>query len=194
MITQENIPYTADEIKAMVKTIEELRRKYNKALERARALNNGKDADVEAGTTICEYIFPELKVTESKDDRIRKEIISAIHNYAYWANEKIPTEWLDWLEKQKTDNEDKDKEAIGVPIGIPDTSMPEEEFEKIADKLEPKNPEHAITVSDSGPDKTWNFTITLEQRQDLYDREFNSFMQKSKDALVRMLIGERPVI
>lgn len=46
-----------------------------------------------------EYIFPELK--ESEDERIRKEIIKAIHNYAFRLEEKIPTEWLDWLEKQK---------------------------------------------------------------------------------------------
>ena len=46
-----------------------------------------------------EYIFPELK--ESEDERIRKEIIKAIHNYAFRLEEKIPSEWLDWLEKQK---------------------------------------------------------------------------------------------
>ena len=37
-------------------------KKYKKALEKARAINN---ADVESSTTICEYIFPELQ--ESKE-------------------------------------------------------------------------------------------------------------------------------
>ena len=42
-------------------TQEEKAKAYDEALERARALNNGEDVDVEAGTTTCEYIFPELK-------------------------------------------------------------------------------------------------------------------------------------
>lgn len=50
--------------------------KYKAALERARALNDGKDVDVEAGTTTCEYIFPELK--EDNDERIRKGLIKAV--------------------------------------------------------------------------------------------------------------------
>ena len=47
-------------------TQEEKAKAYDEALERARAINNGKDVDVEAGTTTCEYIFPELK--ESEDE------------------------------------------------------------------------------------------------------------------------------
>ena len=71
---------------------------YDKALERARAINNGKDVDVESGTTICEYIFPELK--ESEDDKIRKEIISILRN-TYWAsNRNRFNELVAWLEKQ----------------------------------------------------------------------------------------------
>ena len=71
---------------------------YDKALERARAINNGKDVDVESGTTICEYIFPELK--ESEDEKIRKEIISILRN-TYWAsNRNRFNELVAWLEKQ----------------------------------------------------------------------------------------------
>ena len=66
MITQENIPHTADEIKAMVKTCE----KYNKALEKARELMD-KGYDV-----LMPEIFPELK--ESEDERIRKELLEEI--------------------------------------------------------------------------------------------------------------------
>ena len=76
---------------------------YDEALERARAINNGKDVDVESGTTICEYIFPELK--ESEDEKIRKEIISILRN-AYWtSNRNRFNELVTWLEKQG----DKDK-------------------------------------------------------------------------------------
>ena len=76
---------------------------YDKALERARAINNGKDVDVESGTTICEYIFPELK--ESEDEKIRKEIISILRN-TYWTSSRNRfNELVAWLEKQG----DKDK-------------------------------------------------------------------------------------
>ena len=79
-------------------TKKEKAKAYDKALERARAINNGKDVDVESGTTICEYIFPELK--ESKDEKIRKEIISILRN-AYWtSNRNRFNELVAWLEKQ----------------------------------------------------------------------------------------------
>ena len=71
---------------------------YDKALERARAINNGKDVDVESGTTICEYIFPELK--ESEDDKIRKEIISILRNTYWTSNRNRFNELVAWLEKQ----------------------------------------------------------------------------------------------
>ena len=76
---------------------------YDKALERARAINNEKDVDVESGTTICEYIFPELK--ESEDDKIRKEIISILRNTYWTSNRNRFNELVAWLEKQG----DKDK-------------------------------------------------------------------------------------
>ena len=79
-------------------TIEEKAKAYDEALERARAINNGKDVDVESGTTICEYIFPELK--ESEDDKIRKEIISTLRNTYWTSNRNRFNELVAWLEKQ----------------------------------------------------------------------------------------------
>ena len=78
---------------------------YDKALERARAINNGKDVDVESGTTICEYIFPELK--ESEDEKIKKDLIQ-------WVDEFPDTIWrghykediIAWLEKQGEDKKE----------------------------------------------------------------------------------------
>lgn len=95
MITQENISYTADEIKAMVKTCE----KYNKALERAKDILTYKEVRRED----MEYLFPELK--ESEDEKIKREI----RNYIWGSPDKLPerTKWLAWLEKQgkqKTDS------------------------------------------------------------------------------------------
>lgn len=94
MITQENIPYTTDEIKAMVKTCE----KYNKALERAREQYNKRTPlyDIES-------IFPELK--ENEDERIRNFLIDFI-KICTWTEKKdqgwpLREDCLDWLEKQK---------------------------------------------------------------------------------------------
>ena len=98
MITQENIPYTTDEVKAMVKTIEELRKKYDGALERARKIHHETEFDYEKG--MMEEIFPELK--ESEDERIRKALIE------YFEEQCDMSDWngvygyqvLAWLEKQ----------------------------------------------------------------------------------------------
>lgn len=95
MITQENIPYTADEIKAMVKTCE----KYNKALERAKDMLTYEEVRRED----MEYLFPEIK--EPEDEKIKREIRNFIWGYP----DKLPKrdKWLNWLEKQRkqpTDN------------------------------------------------------------------------------------------
>lgn len=79
-------------------TDKEKAKAYDEALKRARAINNGKDVDVESGTTICEYIFPELK--ESEDDKIRKEIISILRNTYWTSNRNRFNELVAWLEKQ----------------------------------------------------------------------------------------------
>lgn len=76
-------------------TIEEKARAYDEALQRARALNNGETIYVEAGTTTCEYIFPELKESEDgKNKRISKEITQFLKQNNGWNRE-----WLAWLEK-----------------------------------------------------------------------------------------------
>lgn len=93
MITQENIPYTVDEIKAMVKPCE----KYNKALERAKyALTTDMD---NSGYWAVYYIFPELK--ENEDERIRKGLVKAFGTVGKrdWGG-LIVRDILTWLEKQ----------------------------------------------------------------------------------------------
>ena len=98
MITQENIPYTADEIKAMIRTCE----KYNKARDMAKKIYNDEfEPDVAA--VLAEYlpmIFPELK--ESKDERIRKVIYGWIYSCPseFFDNGFSKEEMLAWVEKQ----------------------------------------------------------------------------------------------
>lgn len=81
--------------------LEEKAKRYDEALERARAFNNGEDVDVEAGTTFCEYIFPELK--ESEDERIRRIVYGWINTQpsSFFDLNRISKEdMLAWLEKQ----------------------------------------------------------------------------------------------
>lgn len=92
-------------------TQKEKAKRYDEAIERARALNNGEDVDVEAGTTICEYIFPKLK--ESEDERILELIKKYIHynisDMALNADHITREQLEDWLEKQSKHLENYDE-------------------------------------------------------------------------------------
>lgn len=68
--------------------------KYKEALERAMKLAIDGYLDAIA----INDIFPEPK--ESEDKRIKREIVAYINELADLKNEKIPTKWLAWLEKQ----------------------------------------------------------------------------------------------
>lgn len=110
MMTQENIPYTADEIKAMVKTCE----KYNKALDMAKKIYNSEFKPDEA-VVLSKYLlllFPELK--ENEDEKNIKDLIDELKCSLRSANcqneacnggheKRIALlEWsINWLEKQK---------------------------------------------------------------------------------------------
>lgn len=100
MITEENISYTADEIKAMVKTIEELRKKYNGALERAKDMFTYKEVCQED----MEYLFPELKEKESEDDAIKEGLIEYFRSQEKLYDKLIGSitikEVLTWIKKQ----------------------------------------------------------------------------------------------
>ena len=71
-------------------TIKQKAQRYDEGLERAKKLQKTCDSTAVIGW--CEYIFPELK--ESKDERIKREIIEYIKTGTYHKD------WLAWLEKQ----------------------------------------------------------------------------------------------
>ena len=80
-------------------SLEEKAKHYDEAIKRARMINNGEDVDIEASTSICEYIFPELK--ESEDERIRGAIMHFISHTPTVPKGIINKEqMLAWLEKQ----------------------------------------------------------------------------------------------
>lgn len=97
MIVQEEIPYT-EELKAIIRQNEELRKKYNDALEKAEKIYNSKFKPDEAAV-LSKYlpmIFPELK--EIKNETIKQEIRNFIWQYP----DKLPerNRWLAWFDKQ----------------------------------------------------------------------------------------------
>ena len=88
---------------------------YDKAIERAKKLYDNR---------IIEEIFPELK--ESKDEKIRKEIISILRN-AYWTSNKNRfNELVAWLKKQGESDKNPNSKTIaeylykekGYPISL----------------------------------------------------------------------------
>lgn len=85
-------------------TREEKAKRYDEAIERARAFNNGEVLNIKVGTTLCEYIFPELK--ESEDERIRKELIEMLRNWAsvHYITKEQFSERMAWLENQGEPN------------------------------------------------------------------------------------------
>lgn len=73
------------------------KKKYEKALERARKLHS--EPTGETKRIVCEQIFPELM--ESEYERIRRRIYNYI-NVTLDDNESAEKErWLAWLEKQR---------------------------------------------------------------------------------------------
>ena len=112
MITQENIPYTADEIKAMVKTCE----KYNKALDMGEKIYHSEFKPDEAAV-LAKYLpmlFPEIK--EDKDERIRKVIYGWIYSCHsdFFDNGFSKEEMLDWVENQDKENQDKENHTYRI--------------------------------------------------------------------------------
>lgn len=80
-------------------TIEEKAARYDEAIDIARKINSGEGVAASSGWTTCEVIFPELK--ESKDNKIRKEIIDFIYDKTdTYELRETSNSWLAWLEKQ----------------------------------------------------------------------------------------------
>lgn len=120
-------------------------KKYKDALENMRkfrdALSNCEETDLwvlkKEIVKDIEYYFPELK--ESEDDRIRKEIISALkyanHNGVYdkhlaWLEKQGEKPQVEAIEEEKGDNSDK--------VEPKDYSSIDPLFFKTTDKPEPK--------------------------------------------------------
>lgn len=110
MIVQEEIHYTEEEVKAIIRQNEELRKKYNSALEKARELMD-KGYDV-----LMPEIFPELQ--EDKDERIRKTIYGWIYTQPseFFDNGFSKEEMLAWVEKQG-ENKPTDKVEPKFKVG-----------------------------------------------------------------------------
>ena len=79
--------------------MEDYKKKYKEAFERARGLLEGMDeGDYFASNEDIENIFPELK--ESKDERIKKAIIRILKGETRYVSKEDTDKYVAWLEKQ----------------------------------------------------------------------------------------------
>ena len=125
-------------------------KKYKEAFERMKSWANGEHPECfsEAQKT-AEFIFPELK--ESEDEKIKREIVAYINELADLKNEKIPTKWLAWLEKQ---GEHKPFDYENVNIQQKDFAPKIESKFKVGDKVTIKGDNTVYTIGIIAPDKT----------------------------------------
>ncbi len=91
-------PYTEEEVNAIVRQNEELRKKYNDVLEKAEKIYN-TDFKPDVAAVLSKYLpmlFPELK--EIQNETIKQEIRNFIWQYP----DKLPERdrWLAWFDKQ----------------------------------------------------------------------------------------------
>jgi hypothetical protein len=72
---------------------------YKEALDRARALNEGRTTGA-FGETVCEFIFPELK--KSEDEKIKNEIKAVLANtdLSQFVLNYTFHDMVEWLNKQ----------------------------------------------------------------------------------------------
>lgn len=101
MITREKIAYSADEIKAMVKTCE----KYKSAIERAQKMQENSN-----GMILKKWlwnVFPEL--SENKDERIRKGILELVRQSSEILDKQNQKDMIAWLEKKKQKLEESEE-------------------------------------------------------------------------------------
>lgn len=78
---------------------EEKAARYDKAIERANELNYVSDKDSLQRKTI-EHLFPELRESEDKDEKIREMLIAFVKNDCIIASNKNKQDAIAWLEKQ----------------------------------------------------------------------------------------------
>lgn len=77
--------------------MEDYKKRYEEALERARELHDKHPLGEPPTWTICEQIFPEL--AESEDERIRKSLIRILHVGGYMPPEDKEKAFA-WLNKK----------------------------------------------------------------------------------------------
>ena len=120
---------TLKQVKDLNKLVmDDYEKKYKEALERMKSWVKGEHPECFCDAQkAAEFIFPEL--AESEDEKIKREIVAYINELADLKNEKIPTKWLTWLEKQKPSWSEKDKNLLNRLIGVLDGTNEEDYHE-----------------------------------------------------------------
>ena len=135
-----------------MKTIEEKARRYDEAIEKGKQIQNTPyTAHWDIMKEVAEHLLPEL--VESKDEKIRKEILQYIKNIESQTIPKAKYDsWIAWLEKQGEISPSEDElEALRIAAYEPYKNWSEklqslymklfhceQGEQKSADKIEPK--------------------------------------------------------
>lgn len=111
-------------------TNDEKAKAYDMALEAARKELGVDRKEWEVVQRVLHNIFPELRESESEDERIRKELISFLRSpfiKENLTNEKVAP-WLEWIEKQKEQvTDESDKVAATYQLGRSDERKQKEQ-------------------------------------------------------------------
>lgn len=152
--------------------MEDYKKKYEEALERARDMLSYKEVRHED----IEYLFPELK--ESEDERTRKEIIEFLDdiwhlgknaNLEKW-DKCDCSKWICWLEKQK---EPELEEDFGDFVERLHSQFPEVSFAKLS--------RIAVRVK-NWLEKQWKKEYALKSSKDEDVRKFMQYIEKEAKA------------
>jgi len=90
-------------------TTEEKAKAYDEAMNKIKPLYEQAKRDGNPIWSTYEYLIPELRESESEDERIRKHLIEIVEIYWGKTNEPGKAADLAWLEKQKEQEEQKPK-------------------------------------------------------------------------------------
>lgn len=170
--------------------IEEKARAYDKAIEKAqKELQSCGSKDCDAARQIYRF-FPEL--SESEDERIRKEIISHLqHEYVVkkYVSDVEYDRWIAWLENQGESDEIKAKEFLinkGYPIDTNGTFPTYEEMYNIISEGLEKQVEQKLKWSEND-EHHWMMCLECVEECAFQDREdFSKTIDWLKDVKQRL--------
>ena len=155
-------------------------KKYKDALERARKIKHDvQNIGCKMDSDMLDLIFPEL--AESEDERIRKELITAIdEGRVFDIDKEVADRWIAWLEKQKDKNcLACDQHLKGYLAGRKVTEEEKQKEQKPAEKSEiPTNSEKPNNQwSEEDENMIWNIISIVGHSKSLQAEEIMDWLK-----------------